>query len=176
MRNELVMVLAGVLAAAPVCAAESGKAVIQPTREGSSVKGSATLTDTAEGVRVAIQISGAAPGAHAIHVHEFGECGDQGNAAGSHYNPTHAPHGFLPKDGIERAHAGDMGNIQIGESGSGSLDLVLPGVTLTKEHELAGRAIILHEYADSFVQPVGNAGGRLGCGPIVLSSGGEKGS
>lgn len=170
MKRAFAAVVVGAMVAAPAFAAESGKAMIKPTREGSSIKGTAALNETADGVRVTVRINGAAPGPHAIHVHQFGECDDQGNAAGSHFNPSGAPHGFLPKDGIERAHAGDMGNIQIGENGSGSLDVTLPGVTLANgPNSLAGRAIILHEYADNFGQPTGNAGGRLGCGAIVLS-------
>jgi Cu-Zn family superoxide dismutase len=34
---------------------------------------------------------------------------------------------------------------------------------------VAGRAFVLHEKADDFGQPVGNAGSRIGCGPIVLT-------
>jgi Cu-Zn family superoxide dismutase len=147
----------------------AGKAVIAPTRENSKVRGVASLTETPEGLHIAVRIEGVAPRPHAIHIHQFGVCDDQGKAAGDHFNPSHAPHGYLPKDGLERAHGGDMGNIEVGRNGVGTLELVLPDVTLTGANGVAGRAIIIHEQADTFAQPSGNAGGRIACGPIVVS-------
>jgi Cu-Zn family superoxide dismutase len=34
---------------------------------------------------------------------------------------------------------------------------------------VGGRAIILHEKMDDFSQPTGNAGGRIGCGTIIVT-------
>jgi Cu-Zn family superoxide dismutase len=34
---------------------------------------------------------------------------------------------------------------------------------------VAGRAVVVHEQEDDFSQPVGNAGGRIACGPIVIT-------
>ena len=150
--------------------AETGKAVIQATSEGSTVSGSATLADTSVGLRVEVEVRGVSPGQHGLHIHQFGGCGDAGKAAGGHYNPGGAPHGFFPTDGAAKAHAGDMGNIDVGADGSGALTVVLPGVTLgSGAHSVGGRAIILHEKVDDFGQPTGNAGGRIGCGPIVIT-------
>ena len=150
--------------------ADTGKAVIQATGEGSSVAGTATLEDTPQGLQVAIQVTGLAPGAYGMHIHQYGDCGEAGKAAGSHFNPGNAPHGFLPKDGLTKAHPGDLGNIEAGQDGSGSLTLVLPGVALTgSAYSVAGRAIILHEKADDFGQPTGNAGARIGCGAIMIT-------
>ena len=153
-----------------MASADTGRAVIRGTSEGSSVSGTATVTDTPEGLTVSIQVAGAAPGQHGWHIHQFGECGDGGNAAGGHYNPDGVPHGFLPKDGLAKAHPGDLGNIEVGPDGAGSLTVTLPGVTLhSGTYSVAGRAIILHEQVDDFGQPTGNAGGRIGCGPILLT-------
>jgi Cu-Zn family superoxide dismutase len=150
--------------------AETGKAVIRPTAEGSSVSGEVTLTDTLEGLNVEAKIAGVPPGQHGFHIHEFGDCGDAGKAAGGHYNPHGAPHEFLPKDGEQKAHAGDMGNIEIGQDGSGTLSLTLSEASLsTGEHHVGGRAVILHEKSDDFSQPTGNAGGRIGCGVIMVT-------
>ena len=150
--------------------AETGKAAIQATGEGSTVSGSATLTDTPAGLQVAIEVTGVSPGRHGLHIHQYGGCGDAGKAAGGHYNPAGAPHGFLPADGAAKAHAGDMGNIEVGPDGAGSATVVLPGMSLgAGAHSVGGRAIILHEKTDDFGQPTGNAGGRIGCGPILIS-------
>ncbi len=150
--------------------AEKAIAQIQATSEGLGVAGEATLADTPAGLQVEVHVEGASPGRHGLHIHQYGLCSDHGNAAGSHYNPHGAPHGFLPTDGIEKAHPGDLGNIDVGPDGSGHLDVVLSGVTLNSgPNSVAGRAIILHEQPDDFGQPTGNAGGRIGCGPILLS-------
>jgi Cu-Zn family superoxide dismutase len=154
-----------------VASAETGRAVIQGISEGSSVSGTATLADTPEGLMVSIRVAGVAPGQHGWHIHEFGGCGDGGNAAGGHYNPAGVPHGFLPKDGLAKAHPGDLGNIEVGPDGSGALTVTLPGVMLQSgTYNVAGRAIILHEKMDDFGQPTGNAGGRIGCGPILITT------
>jgi Cu-Zn family superoxide dismutase len=152
--------------------AATGKAVIEGTTEGSHVSGSATLKDTPKGLKVTVKVAGVPPGTHGFHIHEKGACGDQGNAAGGHFNPAGVPHGFLPKDGPTKAHAGDMGNIEVNVKGSGKATSVLPGVSLTGTGgtpTVDGRAIIVHEKADDFGQPTGNAGGRIGCGIIAVT-------
>jgi Cu-Zn family superoxide dismutase len=65
-----------------------------------------------------------------------------------------------------------MGNIEVNPKGSGKATVVLPGVSLTGTGgtpSVEGRAIILHEKADDFGQPTGNAGGRIGCGIITVT-------
>ena len=149
---------------------ERGIATIQGTQPESPITGTATLLPTPQGLRASIRVTGAPPGTHGIHFHEKGDCGQGGNAAGGHYNPAGVQHGFLPKDGLRGAHAGDLGNIQIGPDGTGTLDLILPGLTLREgAHPVDGRAIILHEKADDFGQPTGNAGGRIACGVIAVT-------
>jgi len=149
--------------------AETGKALIQGTAEGSSVSGTAMLADGPDGLEVAVRVTDVPPGKHGLHIHQYGDCADAGQAAGGHFNPDGAPHGFLPSDDLTRAHPGDLGNIDIGQDGSGVLVAVLPGVSLSGgPYSVAGRAIILHERPDDFSQPTGNAGGRIGCGAIVI--------
>lgn len=158
----LILILSLACGAAAAPALPSARATLTPTVAGGTAQGTAALTEQAEGLRVAIQVLGLSPGEHGIHIHEKGDCGEGGNAAGGHFNPAGAPHGFLPKDGAQ-AHPGDMGNITVQEDGTGTLELTLPGVKL---QDVVGRAIILHEKRDDFGQPTGNAGGRIGCGVI----------
>jgi len=171
MRRLWVVVLWVVMPAA-YAGAETGTAAMSGTAEDSSIAGSAVLADTPSGLQVRVSVEGVEPGAHGLHIHEFGECGDGGKAAGGHFNPRSVPHGYLPKDGAAQAHLGDMGNIDVGADGSGSLDVTLPGVSLGGAGGVAGRAIILHAQPDDFGQPTGNAGGRVGCGAIVISGSG----
>ena len=172
MRQRWSVLIGIAVGMASTCAfAETGKAVIKGTAEGSEVTGTAVLQDTLGGLQVTVQVAHVPPGQHGLHIHQYGDCGEKGNAAGGHYNPSNTPHGFLPKDGPANAHAGDFGNIIVGPDGSGTLSLTLPpGVTLTGgPHSVAGRAIVLHEKTDDFGQPTGNAGGRIGCGPVLLT-------
>jgi Cu-Zn family superoxide dismutase len=134
------------------------------------LSGTVMLEDTPSGLKIDAEITQAPPGQHAFHIHEFGLCDDQGKAAGSHYNPAGHPHGNALKDGIMKAHAGDFGSITVNDSGMGSLHVVVPGLALSSgQAPVAGRAFILHEKMDDFSQPAGNAGSRIGCGPIVLT-------
>lgn len=128
------------------------------------------LIDSPQGLEVTVEVMGVAPGKHAIHIHQYGACDDKGNAAGGHFNPDGAPHGFLPSDGLSKAHPGDMGNLDVGQGGNGLLTIRLPGVTLSGgKYSVGGRAIVLHDKVDDFGQPTGNAGGRIGCGTILIT-------
>ena len=152
-------------------AAQTGQAMLQPTTDDSPVSGQVVFTETPEGLDIVVDVSGVSPGAHGLHIHQFGRCDDGGKAAGGHYNPDNAPHGFAPKDSFEHAHPGDLGNITIGDNGIGHLELTVPGLSLIEgDYPVAGRAVVLHEKADDFGQPTGNAGGRIGCGSIVITN------
>ena len=56
----------------------------------------------------------------------------------------------------------------IDKDGNGKLELTIEGANLKADdpHSLLGRSIIIHEKKDDGGQPVGNAGGRIGCGVI----------
>jgi Cu-Zn family superoxide dismutase len=169
---------AGILAAALVCGfnvpgfAETGKVVIRDTRDNSVSYGRLSFKDTPQGLEVKGELTGVTPGKHGIHIHQFGVCGDEGKEAGSHYNPDNVPHGFLPQDGFSGAHAGDLGNIDIAANGTGRLDVTIPGLTLASgKYSVGGRSVVIHEKEDDFGQPLGNAGGRTGCGVIKIVSG-----
>jgi superoxide dismutase, Cu-Zn family len=147
----------------------TGVAQLKGTADGSPIKGTAKLEDTAGGLHVQLQVANIPDGQHGFHIHEYGQCDEMGKAAGSHYNPTGANHGNVMKAGPKGAHAGDMGNL-IAKNGTASLDVTIPGVTLSSgSFTVAGRAVVVHEKADDFSQPVGNAGGRIACGPIVIT-------
>jgi Cu-Zn family superoxide dismutase len=132
-------------------------------KSGSKVSGTVTLTDTGSGVDVVVALAGAKPGKHGAHVHETPDCSaPDAKSAGSHYNPDSHPHG-LPT--APAHHIGDLGNIEVGSDGKGKLEITMPGANLKQgdPHSFLGRAIIIHEKVDDGSQPVGNAGGRIGC-------------
>ena len=142
-------------------------AVLQP-RADSEVSGTVTFTETADGVLVTADIARISPGKHGLHLHELGDCSAEDfTSTGGHFNPTDAPHG-APTD--EARHAGDFGNIEIGEDGAGRLELTTTMLTVADgPNTVLGRSVILHEGEDDLVsQPTGAAGGRIGCGIVML--------
>lgn len=102
----------------------------------------------------------------AVHIHEHGDCGDKGNMAHGHWNPTNANHG---KWGSAAFHAGDIGNVKLDGTGKGSLNLEteLWSIGGSADKNILGKAIIVHGGVDDYkTQPTGNAGSRIGCGVI----------
>ena len=144
--------------------AKVAKAVIEG-RSGSNLKGEAVFTEVDGKVQVVVMVAGAPPGKHAVHVHETGDCSaPDAKSAGGHFNPDGHAHGAPDSS---QHHAGDFGNMDVGPEGAGKLELSTKDLTVTTgPRSVAGRAIIVHEKPDDFGQPVGNAGGRIGCGVI----------
>ena len=138
-------------------------------REGETVAGEVTFTETDGGVAIVAHITGAPPGTHGFHIHDVGDCSSADfKSAGGHFNPTDMPHG-APTD-MER-HAGDLGNVEVGEDGSAHHEASSSVITVAEgPTSVVGRGVILHEKADDLVsQPTGAAGARLACGVIELS-------
>src|SRR5437867_13394675 len=66
--------------------------------------GTADLTQTPDGVKIALTVSGLAPGQHAFHIHSVGKCeGPDFKSAGAHFNPYNKMHGLKNPDEIGRA-------------------------------------------------------------------------
>ena len=148
-------------------AADAVNVPLQATQAGSAVSGQATFTESDQGLKIEVEISGAPPGKHGFHIHEKGDCSEQGEAAGGHFNPDSVPHGDLEKQGLTHVHAGDLGNVEIDASGAGRLEKTIPGLSLREgKYSVRGRSLILHEKEDDFGQPTGNAGSRIACGVI----------
>jgi Cu-Zn family superoxide dismutase len=147
-------------------AAEVAVAQIKGTSDGSAVSGTARFEDVKGGLKVTLSLKGLPGTVHAAHIHEFGDCSDAGKAAGSHYNPESREHGNALKD-AKHAHPGDMGNLVV-DGGAVVFEAVLKKASLYKKNPVAGRALVLHEKADDFSQPAGNAGARVACGVIAV--------
>jgi superoxide dismutase, Cu-Zn family len=132
----------------------------------SKLSGKATFTEVDGGVKVKVQVAGAPPGKIATHVHEKGDCSaPDATSAGGHFNPASHPHALPPS--AER-HLGDLGNIDVGADGTGTTEITIKGASLKDgdPNSFLGKAIIVHAKQDDGGQPVGNAGGRIGCGVI----------
>lgn len=140
-------------------------------KEGSKISGKVVFKQAGGEVKITAHVSGVeGGGSRGFHLHEVGDCTPPDfTSAGSHFNPSGAPHGAPT---AAQHHAGDLGNIQIGADGSGHLELTSRGMTVGPgPSSVVGRAVILHEKADDLTtQPTGNAGGRVACGVVKADS------
>lgn len=147
-----------------------GVANVQSTNPESKLSGTVEFEESKQGLKITGQFQNVPAGDHGFHIHQFGDCGDVGKKAGDHYNPAGKPHGHILKEGIDKVHAGDLGNVIAGADGKASINAIVPGLTLSGgQYSVGGRAVILHEKKDDFGQPLGNAGGRIGCGTIIIT-------
>jgi Cu-Zn family superoxide dismutase len=131
--------------------------------------GSVNLTQTPRGVLINVAVKGLPPGEHAFHVHAVGKCEAPFTTAGGHYNPDNKKHGLMVADG---AHAGDMPNLHIPQSGDLNVEVVNAAITLEKGKpnsvfDADGSALIIHAGSDDYKSdPTGEAGGRIACGVV----------
>ncbi len=166
--KKAILAAALIAGSTAIARADTAEAKLVSTSTSTYVSGLVKFEDTAAGLNVSAVIDKAPEGAHGFHIHEYGSCEDLGNKAGGHYNPEGHEHGHVGK--TKMSHPGDMGNVMVGADGKGKLDIVLPGVALNKgKYPVAGRAVIFHAKPDDLSQPLGNAGGRIGCAPIILT-------
>lgn len=138
-------------------------------KSGSNVSGTATFKEKNNRVAFEANISGLAPGVHAIHIHEKADCSaPDGSSAGGHWNPTFKKHG---KWGSGEYHKGDIGNLTADASGNAKITMNTDQWCIgcgDETKDILGKSLIVHEKADDFTtQPTGNAGGRMACSAII---------
>lgn len=160
--------MATALAASGIVWAGGPKAVAElDARSESHAKGNVTFTQSGSKVKMKVRVEGLAPGSHAIHLHEKGDCSaPDATSAGGHWNPTSEDHG---KWGHDPFHHGDIGNLVADAKGKAVLKFESDLWTIGdgKPSDVVGRSVIVHAKEDDFTtQPTGNAGGRVACGVI----------
>ena len=131
--------------------------------------GTAQLYASGTGVTLSIAVAGMTPGTHGIHLHTTGACdAPEFTTAGGHLNPGMKQHGMENPAG---AHLGDLPNLIVGSSGTGTVSATLNG---TREQVLAqlfdadGTAVVVHANPDDYkTDPSGNSGTRIACGVLT---------
>ncbi|KAK8478139.1 hypothetical protein V6N13_031409 [Hibiscus sabdariffa] len=137
------------------------------------VKGTIFFSQDGEGpTTVTGDISGLKPGLHGFHVHALGDTTNGCMSTGPHFNPAGKEHG-APQD--EHRHAGDLGNVTVGDDGCANFTIVDNQIPLAGPNSIIGRAVVVHADPDDLgkgghelSKSTGNAGGRLACGIIGL--------
>jgi superoxide dismutase, Cu-Zn family len=161
------------------CAAEEKATATLASKSGSTTTGTATFTDSGDKVKLKLEVAGGVAGKHAVHIHEVGDCSAaDATSAGGHWNPTTQSHGAF--DGGSGHHMGDIGNIDVGADGKGTLEMETSLWSVagtadagtadagTTNNNVVGHSLIVHANVDDFTtQPTGNAGGRVACGVIT---------
>jgi Cu-Zn family superoxide dismutase len=136
--------------------------------------GTATLSQTEQGLKIAAVLEEVPEGEHGFHIHETGACdpADGFKSAGGHFAPRGNEHGF---DNPNGPHAGDMRNQTAAADGKLVLDVTHDMVSLTEGDEgylldEDGSALVLHAGADDYqTDPSGNSGDRIACAVIEAS-------
>src|SRR5690606_26037103 len=95
---------------------EVAVAMLEPT-EGNTARGTVRFTALDGAFRVEADLTGVPPGEHGFHVHENGDCSNNAEAAGGHFNPQGHPHG-APDAPVGQRHVGDFGNVEAGADSS----------------------------------------------------------
>jgi len=130
--------------------------------------GRVSFTPLDYGVRVAGEVRGLPPGTeHGFHIHEKGDCGDNGNASGGHFNPTGGTHGKFAAPG---SHAGELPSLVADANGVARFSVDVHAISLTEGAlgNVVGRALVVHRDRDDFTtQPAGNSGPRIACAVIT---------
>src|SRR5688572_31695756 len=93
-------------------------------KSGSKVTGTVDIGKSKEGLLVRAYLKGIAPGPHAIHVHDKGDCSSaDASSAGEHFNPKSHPH--AGPTAAER-HVGDFGNLEVPAGKDRMVEIKIP--------------------------------------------------
>lgn len=156
-------------------AAESGGTKVKLLNADRQEVGEVTVRETPSGVLIRLDLQNTpakiAPGSHAIHIHETGDCTPPFKSAGAHWNPGRTKHGFLDKSG---AHGGDLPNIHVPENGPLTVEMLLPRVSMSGSDssllDADGFAVVIHQRADDYrSDPAGDSGDRIACAAVAGS-------
>jgi Cu-Zn family superoxide dismutase len=158
-----------IFSALVIFAANKPVTVEMKNAKGESV-GTAKISDSGAGVKIAFTGKNLPAGEHAFHFHAVAKCeGPAFTSAGGHFNPDMKKHGLQNPDG---PHNGDMPNFTVKENGTAKVSVVNTKVTLgdgpNSLFTNGGTALMIHAKADDMKSdPAGNAGDRIACGVIT---------
>jgi superoxide dismutase, Cu-Zn family len=137
--------------------------------QGQSV-GTALLTDTAQGMKIKLDIKNLPPGEHSIHIHQTPKCDPPDfKSAGPHFDPVVAGHSEHDHSALP---AGDIPNFSlvVAADGTAHVSVVNPMVTLGAGDRSVlsngGTAIVIHAVSGGTGT---GAPARIACGIVGKS-------
>ena len=138
---------------------------------GSQVRGEIKFIQVGSRVRIEGEVTGLAPGAKGLHIHEKGDCSAaDASSAGGHFDPREPKNWSSRHGGPHTAerHAGDLGNIVFDRHGKAVVNMMVGGIAVDRGPiGILGRALVVHFQTDDLkTDPTGNAGARAACGVI----------
>ncbi len=148
---------------------QQAEATLNGTKTDTTVNGTVQFTQQQDGqVKMTLQITvpTKANQSVAVHIHEHGDCGDNANHAGGHWNPTNTQHGQWGQGSF---HSGDIGNITLDGEGRVQKEITsdLWSIGGDAQKDILNKTIVVHSGTDDYKsQPAGNSGSRIGCGVI----------
>ncbi len=125
--------------------------VLLDSTAGNSVSGKVSFVNTGNRLRVVAEVSGLTPGAHAIRIHEKGDCSaPDASSAGGYFKVAGAPQ-----------KEGDLPQLIANAKGLAKLVVYIDQAALEAgEMSILGRSVVVHATANT-------SGGRLACGVII---------
>jgi len=118
---------------------------------------------------------------HGFHVHQIASLADKCNGSGPHLNIDNTDHG-APTNTRDKRHTGDLGNIESTSGGNVAVTITdwLISLYETTPTSVIGKPFVVHALEDDLglggaptSNTTGNAGARLGCCIIQLTSTGS---
>ena len=133
--------------------------------------GTITIKPSKDGVDLAVDLKGLAPGEHGFHLHEKPSCDPAdkegkktaGQAAGAHWDPDATKAHKGPGGG---GHKGDLPKLVVPENGKLKAKLPVSGVMLA---DFVGKSLMIHAGGDNYSdapKPLGGGGDRIVCGVV----------
>jgi Cu-Zn family superoxide dismutase len=128
-------------------AADSQPLAAVAVLEGNGIRGFVWFHQPQEDYPVTVkgEIRGLSPGAHGIHVHEYGDLTDGMQSIGEHFNPFNKNHG-PPQE--ESRHVGDLGNIKAAVDGLAVFEYTDRVIQLSGSNSVVGRCLVIRERPD----------------------------
>ena len=157
------------VATAPTASSAAELAAAEIVDVEGKVIGEATFEQAPTGVLIFVDVRDLPPGAHGIHLHAVGSCTPNFKAATGHINPGEVAHGLRNPGGPDN---GDLPNLYAAADGTAKAEFFttrvsVSGGTMPALLDEDGSAVIIHDMPDDHLtQPIGGAGGRIGCGII----------
>lgn len=142
--------------------ADQSSVTLYKTEDNKTSLGQVQFQDTEYGLLITPNLTGLPPGLHGLHLHEKGDCGNQGMAAGGHYDPKNTKSHQGP---YGKGHLGDLPVLSVDVNGAATTPTLAPRLSVA---DLKNLSLMIHSGGDNYsdTPPLGGGGARMACGVI----------